>query len=299
MYTWFNFNAQEIDLRPPLNPTNVGLSNIGISSATIFWDENSEIDLFKYSLYRNGSLLTDVPWNQTSFVDNYQFNGSATYIYQVTATDTRGNEGQLSQPVFVKGNFGELFAPYDIVINSYAAGGSLGLNWTIAGLSGLPVIEIKVFKSINPDEVYIIDQFSTGSSITINVPPTFRLYTKVSVVNAIGESELTNYTYVGDTTPSRNEIQPDRANVNEYGPLLENLRSDHSGPITILALPQETNSDVSTTESSDTPSSTSKTTLDTSTLPGTLQTNETSLEILFPMFSLLTFILVIVRRQNP
>jgi exonuclease III len=289
MYTWFNFNS-EVDLHPPTNPVNVGLASVTSTGVTLSWDANTEDDLFKYSVYRNGSLLGETASEVTTFVDTHQFNPDVTYVYDGSATDILGNEGIVSLPVFAQGSVGEFYAPYGISLQALPNGNLIGLNWTISGETHLPITQIKVYKELKSDGTYIIDSFTTGNSTVVDVSKNIRLYMKISVVNAIGESELTNYTFIGDNHIQVNEVQPDRTNVYEYGEHLENMVADHSAPYNTIDIPapETTNSTTSDTasETSSTSQETSGTTSDTSESATSASTPVSNFWILNLIFAL-------------
>ncbi|MHA1630187.1 MAG: fibronectin type III domain-containing protein [Candidatus Heimdallarchaeota archaeon] len=72
-----------------------GLTATAVSSSQIdlSWDANSETDLSYYKIYRDGTYIAQT--TSTSYSDT-GLAASTTHSYQVSAVDTSGNEGQLS-----------------------------------------------------------------------------------------------------------------------------------------------------------------------------------------------------------
>ncbi|NHN35565.1 fibronectin type III domain-containing protein, partial [Paenibacillus agricola] len=87
------------DTVSPSAPIGLALEPNGPYSVLAVWQQNAEPDLAGYSIYLNGAKL-NTTWliaeNQYS-VGNLQ--EGSTYNFQVSATDTNGNESPLSTPV--------------------------------------------------------------------------------------------------------------------------------------------------------------------------------------------------------
>jgi len=84
---------EEADTTPPAQVT--GLTAIAVSSSQIglSWVANTEDDLNHYNIFRDNSLI------ESSTATSYSDTGltpSTSYCYQVSAVDTSGNEGTLS-----------------------------------------------------------------------------------------------------------------------------------------------------------------------------------------------------------
>lgn len=86
------------DTTPPVAPTGLGAAG-GNTVVTLGWNDNTEIDLSGYNVYRStggGFVLQNVGLVPTSdYVDTNVTNGT-TYTYQVTAQDAAGNESTAS-----------------------------------------------------------------------------------------------------------------------------------------------------------------------------------------------------------
>ena len=239
MYTWFNFKSDQIDLRPPINPQKLVISKFQNNNPTLSWDPNNELDLFKYSIYRNGSLLTDIPKNLTEFTDNYEYLPNNIYIYQITATDINNNEGRKSLPVIINSSYGELFAPYDIKLKVTANDSKHLVEWSIDGTSNLDYKFIKIYKSLNVDDTFVIDRkienVSSNSSIHLPFNPKINLKIRITVGNIIGETGI-----IGPSYPSKidslvvGQSSPDRYDTYQYQNFFVNMSSPFIKPLTIL-----------------------------------------------------------------
>ncbi len=93
-------SAEPIDTTPPAAPTAL-VATAGDSTVSLDWDDNTEIDLDGYNVYRstsqgggygqiNGPLLSS-----SDYTDNSVVNGT-TYYYVVTAVDANSNESGYS-----------------------------------------------------------------------------------------------------------------------------------------------------------------------------------------------------------
>lgn len=86
------------DTISPLSPVGLALEPNGPYSVLAVWQHNTEPDLAGYSVYMNNIKLTT-----TLISENYYSVGnlveSETYSFQVSATDTSGNESPRSSPV--------------------------------------------------------------------------------------------------------------------------------------------------------------------------------------------------------
>lgn len=91
-------NATLGDTTPPAAPTNL-VATAGDMHVSLDWDDNTEIDLDRYFIYRatvSGGPYTLLDFDDPSeYVDGDAFNGT-TYYYVVTARDVVGNESGFS-----------------------------------------------------------------------------------------------------------------------------------------------------------------------------------------------------------
>ena len=135
-----NWLISAFDTNAPAPPTNLSATP-GDTTVSLDWDDNSEIDLEGYNIYRslvsgsgysilNGSLLTN-----SDYVDNAVTNGT-TYYYVVTAVDTSLNESADSDEVSA--------IPVDLTppaaptsLGATAGDGTVSLDWLDNGESDL------------------------------------------------------------------------------------------------------------------------------------------------------------------
>ncbi|MBN1330098.1 MAG: S8 family serine peptidase [Candidatus Heimdallarchaeota archaeon] len=81
------------DTTPPAKVTGLTATAISSSQINLAWTANSESDLSYYKIYRNGAYIGQTTTNSYS---DTGLAASTTYSYRVSAVDTSGNEGQLS-----------------------------------------------------------------------------------------------------------------------------------------------------------------------------------------------------------
>ena len=86
----------EEDTTPPGQVTGLSAAAVSSSQIDLSWDSNTETDLVYYNVYRDSSLIANSEINSYSDTD---LSSSMTYCYMVSAVDTSGNEGLLSDPV--------------------------------------------------------------------------------------------------------------------------------------------------------------------------------------------------------
>jgi len=85
----------------PATPTGLVVFANDETSVMLDWDDNVEGDLLGYRLYRDSVLIADettLPAGTTMYGDIGLITGT-TYVYQVSAVDTVGQESSLSGPV--------------------------------------------------------------------------------------------------------------------------------------------------------------------------------------------------------
>jgi len=83
------------DTTPPAKVTGLTATAVSTSQIDLVWDANSESDLDHYNIYRDGALIDST--TLTSYSDT-GLSAGTTYTYEVSAVDTSGNEGTLSDP---------------------------------------------------------------------------------------------------------------------------------------------------------------------------------------------------------
>jgi len=289
MYTWFNFKSDSIDLRPPLNPQKVAVTDFTNNYPTITWSPNTEIDLLKYSIYRNGTLLTDIDKSITAYTDNYQYELNKVYIYQITATDIYGNEGRKSLPILINSSYGELFAPYNIELKVSSADSRHKVEWFIHGTSNISNIFIKIFKALQVDDTFIIDRklenISHNGSFYLPYNSRADLKIRITAGNVIGETGVVGPTYHSRSNQTVvGQIDPDRYDTHQYENFLTDMNSNIDQPIQIIDIPipvltnttLNSTTEISTTENSNNSNSS---TIIESTLVNTSQTYSSPIDI--------------------
>ncbi|RKX96114.1 MAG: hypothetical protein DRP55_09995 [Spirochaetes bacterium] len=89
-----HITAPEIDTEPPTKVTGLTITDAKDGKLNLKWNTATDnIAIDHYNIYRDGTLLT------TTTTTNYQDTGltnGQTYCYQISATDTSGNEGEKS-----------------------------------------------------------------------------------------------------------------------------------------------------------------------------------------------------------
>ncbi len=90
--------------QPPLSPANLNViaNNIGAPFFRLFWDDNSESDLFGYKIYRSTTFFgsyTLLDSTTTTFFDDFNVSTDVIYYYTITAYDKGSEESVQTQPV--------------------------------------------------------------------------------------------------------------------------------------------------------------------------------------------------------
>ncbi|WP_221568903.1 lamin tail domain-containing protein [Alkalihalobacillus sp. TS-13] len=86
------------DVSPEV-PANINLA-AGNGEATLTWEENSESDMYRYHIYKDGALEFSVDPSVLEFTLSSLI-GNRDYAIEITAEDTSGNESEKSIPVIV------------------------------------------------------------------------------------------------------------------------------------------------------------------------------------------------------
>jgi endonuclease/exonuclease/phosphatase family metal-dependent hydrolase len=95
---WMGWNSTSTpDEDPPAQVTGLNTTVVNHSSIDLEWNTNTEPDLYRYIVYRNGSEIAQVTttyYNDTGLLSN------TTYSYEVSAKDLSSNEGNKSVTVY-------------------------------------------------------------------------------------------------------------------------------------------------------------------------------------------------------
>ena len=199
-------NATPIGLPfSPLNPS----AQRGNEMISLTWDEpgfDGGTPITNYRIYRGnvsgGEAFLVETGDVLSYLDTGLFNGKM-YYYQVSAVNIVG-EGALSEEV--SGTPASVpMPPTNLTI---ASGDSyVHLHWdTPTYDGGSPVTNYRIYRGLaSEEEVYLTEVGNilshNDASVTNGVP----YYYKVSVVNAVGEGELSDER---STTPMTNPTEP-------------------------------------------------------------------------------------------
>ncbi|MBL5832610.1 lamin tail domain-containing protein [Heyndrickxia sporothermodurans] len=81
----------------PFIPANIK-SVIGNGTISLTWDPNTESDIYRYNIYKNGNLEFSVSPDKHEFT-LYSLTGNQNYTLQMTAEDLSGNESVKSVPI--------------------------------------------------------------------------------------------------------------------------------------------------------------------------------------------------------
>ena len=87
------------DLIAPANVTGLKVDANYTTGVDISWNANTEPDLHSYLVYRDGVKIAEVT---TTYYNDSGLSSNTTYVYEVSAKDAHGNEGNKSLPVVAK-----------------------------------------------------------------------------------------------------------------------------------------------------------------------------------------------------
>jgi len=179
------------DTTPPAAPTGLSATG-GEGYVALDWNDNSELDLASYTVYRSttsGSGYSAIASGvvTSSYADNAVVNGT-TYYYVVTATDAFSNESGNSSEVSTSASSDTTPPAAPTGLTATAGDGSVTLNW--ADNSEPDLASYTVYRSTTSGSGYSVIASGLASSA----------YTDNSVVNG-----TTYYYVVTATDDSSNE----------------------------------------------------------------------------------------------
>jgi len=185
----FNMRYDEFDLRPPTQVSGLNAS-IESDSVKVIWDSNTEKDIFKYQIWKDDCLITELDKTATSFLDN-SVTGNVLYHYWIVPADVNGNYGS-PRYMYVNSSYGRIYQPSAPVLNASSHVGYISLNWT-SSPNGSPITRTTIARSIFPDTGFIQVAVTNGfayndSSMRAGVT----VYYRVQTFNLIGGSDLSN-----------------------------------------------------------------------------------------------------------
>ncbi|MFW9797736.1 MAG: lamin tail domain-containing protein [Candidatus Thorarchaeota archaeon] len=111
---FIGWNSTTADMVPPANVTGLNATVVSHTRIDLTWNANTEPDLFRYIIYRNGTEIVKV---FTTYYNDTSLTPSTTYSYQVSAEDYFLNEGNKS--AFVNATTLDALAADLIVINEF------------------------------------------------------------------------------------------------------------------------------------------------------------------------------------
>lgn len=85
-----------VDESAPANVTGLKVDANYTTRVDLSWNANTEPDLHRYRVYRDGLMIAEVA---TTYYNDTGLSTNSTYVYEVSAKDTHGNEGNKSLPV--------------------------------------------------------------------------------------------------------------------------------------------------------------------------------------------------------
>ncbi len=179
-----NFDAPEIDLRPPYPPTGVSATIINESFVSLSWDPNNESDLSHYVVYRNDEKIGET--NSTSFNDSTA-QPNVVYWYQVTAVDNSSNEGFKSHKVYLNTTYGIITVPKPPKVTVASNVGEVTLTWEVIDNGGLPVLYYNIYRQ-SYGRFIKIGQTKEPTFTDKNVVAGKTYIYAITAINELGES---------------------------------------------------------------------------------------------------------------
>lgn len=88
------------DEEPPTKPGPLSMSSHSTQSITFSWDSaTDDVAVYQYEIYRNGTLVETLPYDETSYVDS-GLEEKTAYDYAVKAVDRAGNQSEPSSATY-------------------------------------------------------------------------------------------------------------------------------------------------------------------------------------------------------
>lgn len=188
---FMNMDWQTVDLRPPVAVHNIQ-GNISETSAAFSWDNNSEIDLAGYQIYRNNTLIADLNASTLNYVDATSYTSNTIYRYDFRAVDNSSNLSPNNVPVFVNTSYGILHKPsnitFDLIPNT--VDGGLLITIHVGNNGGLPILYYHVYRSLSLTSDFIYRRTVSESNFTELLSSSVLLYYKIRAENALGISRF-------------------------------------------------------------------------------------------------------------
>jgi hypothetical protein len=249
----FNLHYDEIDLSPPLPVSNVSIV-VESDKSTITWDHSQDEELFKYSVYRNDCLITDLDTDINSFVDDYEYESNVIYIYDVSATDQFGHESLLSNLLLINTSYGILEKPSTPILSSTKLeDDKILLEWLVEDNGGINVDYYQLYRSTSVEGPWSRIESPTTTNSTKSLISDVVIFYRIRAHNFIGYSLYSNI--VSDDVSTLLNTKASTNAIDNPIPIT-NIRVQPANcptPLVILEVPVEVNTTTTTTPPTSTP----------------------------------------------
>ncbi len=247
----FNMKYNEFDLRPPTQVSGFQATTSD-TSVDLSWIANTEPDFFKYQIWRDGCLLTEVPHDSLSFSDT-RVDPNTVYKYWITPADENKNFGT-PREIYVNSSYGQILKPSAPLLSASSQVGRVELNWT-SQANGSPITKSLIMRSLSPDTGYIQIAETTGYSYNdTKARAGITVYYKVVTVNLVGSSNPSN---VASAQVLSGEFQTTKAQSKVKAKTIAVSEVNCPETLNIIPFPEKTSSSTSVTSSSESETKTS------------------------------------------
>ncbi|WP_405860693.1 discoidin domain-containing protein [Streptomyces sp. NBC_00090] len=169
------YGPQTGDTQAPTAPSNLALTQPATDQVRLVWNAATDnVGVTGYDVYANGSLLTSVDGNVTTFTDTRPANQTLTYL--VRAKDAAGNQSAAGNSVTRTGDTGDTqapTAPADLAFTEPASG-QVKLVWNASsdntGVTGYDVYADNTLRgSVVGDVTTYTDTQPASATVTYHV----------------------------------------------------------------------------------------------------------------------------------
>ncbi|MCH8907894.1 MAG: hypothetical protein IH840_12470 [Candidatus Heimdallarchaeota archaeon] len=213
----FNLNPDDVNLRPPLPPIGISIEvDVDNIQSTISWDANTEEDFYKYKLYRNKCLITELPKGETSFVDNYHYESNKIYNYEMRAVDWVENISPLSAFNYINSTTGNLGLPGQPELVASTTSGGILLSWTLQDGGNTPILQYEIKRAssfgILASEFTFVDGSTSNFTSSISRAG-ITIYYQIRAINVVGPGPLSKIAFAPSGLTSQSVLTNSR---NQY-----------------------------------------------------------------------------------
>lgn len=216
--TYFNFNPEIADLRPPFKVTGMD-ATVSETEITITWNKNSATDVDYYSIYRDSIFLGNVDNTTLSFLDD-TVTANTIYRYQVHAIDNSSNVGKLSNKLIINSTRGILTVPGSVSVSGNVDDKKITLSWTVDNDGGLPIKYYIIYRTTQSgydDGRSLIYANITESTFTdTSVRNERSYYYKIIAFNELGRGEDSDFSKFTPTDGESNSDSEKTPIQNQY-----------------------------------------------------------------------------------